>query len=313
VTFTVGASGDLYDKNQRENDANDMEKDQFNPKFGVSWTPLPDTTLRGAVFRTLKRTLITDQTLEPTQVAGFNQFYDDINATEAWHYGAAIDQKFSKNTYCGAEYFYRDLEVPYFLDISIPPAPPDFVLRKVDWEENVGRAYVYWTPRNWVSLRAEYQYEKFDRDEQFAYNIKEVKTHRVPLGINLFHPSGLSFGLKVTYVDQEGQFERQEAAIGDYEPGEDNFYLVDMLINFRLPKRFGFITIAALNIFDETFEYADTDIQNVKKLGKKPIFSQKMSPNSGRQLRRSSSDEENISWLTSEMLLEASTFTTLSL
>jgi hypothetical protein len=43
----------------------------------------PGTTLRAAAFRVLKRTLITDQTLEPTQVAGFNQFFDDANLTEA--------------------------------------------------------------------------------------------------------------------------------------------------------------------------------------------------------------------------------------
>ena len=195
-------------------------------------------------------------------MAGFNQFYDDINTTDAWHYGAAVDQKFSKNTYCGAEFFYRDLEVPYFLDISTPPDPPDFVLRKVDWEEYVGRAYLYWTPQNWLAFKAEYQYENLERDEEFSFNIKKVKTHRVPLGINFFHPSGLNFGLKVTYVDQVGEFERQEAARGDYESGEDNFFLVDMLMSFRFPKRYGFVTIAAQNLFDEEFEYADTDFQN---------------------------------------------------
>ena len=262
VTFTVGASGDFYDKDEKESNDNDLNEDQFNPKFGISWNPVPNTTLRGAAFRTLKRTLITDQTLEPTQVAGFNQFYDDINTTDAWHYGAAIDQKFSKNTYGGAEFFYRDLELPYFLDIATPPDPPDFVLRNVDWEEYVGRAYLYWTPHNWLALRAEYQYEKFLRDEEFAFNIKEVTTHKFPLGLNFFHPSGLSFGLKVTYVDQTGEFERQEAARGDYESGDDNFFLVDALISYRLPKRYGFITIAAMNLFDEEFEYADTDFQN---------------------------------------------------
>jgi Tfp pilus assembly protein PilF len=261
VTVTVGASGDFYDQDEKGSN-NDLDEDQFNPKFGIKWNPAPNTTLRGAVFRTLKRTLITDQTLEPTQVAGFNQFYDDINTTDAWHYGAAVDQKFSKSTYFGAEFFYRDLEVPYFVDISIPPGAPDFELEHSDWEEYVGRAYLYWTPHDWVAVRAEYQYEKFERDEEFAFNIKEVKTHRFPLGINLFHPSGLSFGVKVTYIDQEGEFERQEADRGDYESGDDNFFLVDSQISYRLPKRYGFITAAAMNLFDEEFEYAETDFQN---------------------------------------------------
>ena len=84
---------------------------QFNPKFGLVWNPFPSTTVRAAVFRVLKRTLITDQTLEPTQVAGFNQFFDDINATKSWRYGVAIDQKFSLNVYGGVEFSKRDLTV----------------------------------------------------------------------------------------------------------------------------------------------------------------------------------------------------------
>ncbi len=53
-------------------------------------------------------------------------------------------------------------------------------------------------------------YEDLDRDEDFAVGAKDVKTHYVPLGINFFHPSGLSASLKGTYVDQDGSFERQD-------------------------------------------------------------------------------------------------------
>ena len=86
MTFTLGASGDIFKTQNNETDS----RNQFNPKFGITWNPLPDTTLRAAAFRVLKRVLITDQTLEPTQVAGFNQFYDDINSTASWRYGSAI-------------------------------------------------------------------------------------------------------------------------------------------------------------------------------------------------------------------------------
>ena len=108
MTFTVGASFDFFGAAVRLFGT----KDQFNPKFGITWKPIPGTTLRAAVFRTLKRTLITDQTLEPTQVAGFNQFFDDTNATEAWRYGGAIDQKFTKDLFGGVEFSKRDLKVP---------------------------------------------------------------------------------------------------------------------------------------------------------------------------------------------------------
>ena len=83
-------------------------KSQFNPKLGLAWTLYKNTILRGAVFRVLKRTLITDQTLEPTQVAGFNQFFDELNGTDYWVYGGAIDHKFTQNLYGGVSYTYRE-------------------------------------------------------------------------------------------------------------------------------------------------------------------------------------------------------------
>src|SRR5262249_54444204 len=94
VTFTIGSS---YDAVTGDFPGKDIH--QYNPKFGITWEPIAGTTLRAAAFETLKRTLITDQTLEPTQVAGFNQFFDDPNGTQAWLYGGAIDQKFTQDVF----------------------------------------------------------------------------------------------------------------------------------------------------------------------------------------------------------------------
>ena len=252
LTFTVGGSGDFFDAD--DNDA--QERDQFNPKFGVTWSPFSGTTLRGAAFRTLKRTLVTDQTIEPTQVAGFNQFYDDFNTTDAWRYGGAIDQKFSASLYAGAEYTYRNLSVPYV-------DPDSGNTETVKWEEDIFRGYLFWTPHKWLSFTAEYLYEDFDRDEDFADFAKDVETHSVPLGINFFHPIGISVGLKATYIDQDGEFSTQGAQ-DVYKNGNDNFWLADAAIKYRLPKRYGIFTVGIRNLFDEDFEYYDSDPDNAR-------------------------------------------------
>jgi hypothetical protein len=171
-----------------------LKKDQLNPKFGIVWTPLDGTTVRGAVFRTLKRTLIADQTLEPTQVAGFNQFYDDINATEAWVYGAAVDQKFSQNIYAGAEFSKRVPKVPYFTGYET------LELKEADWKEYLGRAYLYWTPHKWLALGAGYEYEKFKYTDKVNLGAKKVETQSVPLRVSFFHPSGLFSWLQATSI-----------------------------------------------------------------------------------------------------------------
>jgi tetratricopeptide (TPR) repeat protein len=247
VAFTIGGSGDFF---SGDTDAV-KDRNQFNPKFGITWKPLPGTTLRAAAFRTLKRTLITDQTLEPTQVAGFNQFFDENNATKAWRYGGAIDQKFSESIYAGAEYTYRDIETTFI---------PDEV-DQVNWDENIFRAYLLLTPHDWFSLTAEWLWEDLDRDEDFADGAREVETHYVPLGLNFFHPSGLSASLKGTYIDQDGSFERQ-GSIGTFEDGDDNFWVFDASLGYRFPKRFGFFTVGVTNLFDNDFEYFDTDRDN---------------------------------------------------
>ena len=126
VTATLGLSFDSLSGD------GDIDKDHVNPKFGITWTPFAGTTLRGAAFRVLKRTLITDQTLEPTQVAGFNQFFDDFDLTEAWRYGGAIDQKFTKSLFGGVEFSKRDLTVPNsWIEGSLQPGQPGRGLERV--------------------------------------------------------------------------------------------------------------------------------------------------------------------------------------
>ena len=259
VTFTLGLSVDLV----RSDNLEFGDKDQVNPKFGATWQVLPGTTLRAAAFRVLKRTLITDQTLEPTQVAGFNQFYDDFPGTEAWVFGGAIDQKFGRDVFGGVQYAYRDLTVP-FVDFT-DPAAPDGKASEQDWTEQVLRAYLFWTPHPWLALGAQFVWERFDRDTTFESGISgfsEIDTYRVPLRISFFHPSGFGAALTGTYWYQKGRFENFAQPEAGFQSGSDNFWLVDAAISYRLPKRYGFITVGVTNLFDTKFKFFDVDSEN---------------------------------------------------
>ena len=256
VTATLGLSFDSLSGDE------DVDKDQVNPKFGITWTPFAGTTLRAALFRTLKRTLINDQTLELTQVAGFNQLFDDADLTEAWRYGGAIDQKLTKKMFAGMEVSKRDLTVPFtvpFLDVSDDGA--SLVSREANWDEYLGRAYLFWTPHPWLALGADYRFERFDRDERFAAGVRELDTHRVLIGMSLFDPSGLSASLTPTYWNQDGTFE----GFFDHtvvRSGRDDFWTVDAAVGYRLPKRYGIISVGATNLFDEKFKFFEIDVNN---------------------------------------------------
>jgi hypothetical protein len=260
VTVTLGVSASFLDG------TSDLEREQINPKLGLIWNPFPSTILRAAAFRVLNPNLDIAQTIEPTHVAGFNQFFGitfeqgisrrlaDLQGSEVWHYGIAIDQKFSTTIFAGAEFSKRDLEVPVIVIFSSEEEEEEMV-EEVNLEEYLARAYAFWTPHPWLAASAEYQFERFE-GELFGQSA-EIETHRVPLGINFFHPSGFSAEVKATYLNQEGQFVPPFA--GGFGPGADQFWVVDTSIRYRLPNRLGFVTFGVSNLFDKEFQFQETD------------------------------------------------------
>jgi outer membrane receptor protein involved in Fe transport len=264
VTVTLGASYDDLDlDNDTDNTVNgfpvpgsgsNLDVNKFNPKLGISWELAPDTTLRAAAFRAVKRNLISNQTIEPTQVAGFNQFYDDATGTVEKRYGIGLDHDFSLNLSAGVEYSQRDLDVPYL----------DADYEEVDWEERMGRAYLYWTPHQRLAASMEYLYERFSRDSDFTGEIlaTRIRTNRVPLSVNYFHPKGYIASLTATYFDQEGDFNSGPGTLLINQGTttlDDNFWVVDTALGYRLPKRRGLVSVGVSNLFDESFNYVDTD------------------------------------------------------
>jgi hypothetical protein len=233
------------------------EKNQWNPKAGLSFNPTASTTLRGAWFKTLKRTLVTDQTLEPTQLAGFNQFFDDPSATESEVFGLALDQKFGRRAFGGVEYSERDLTIPHLLLQD----GLTWTLSEYPGEERLARGYLFGAVNPRFTLGAEYQYEKFDLDPGLELSFTTVTTHRVPLSVRFFHPSGISAYFGTTWLKQEGEF--RAAIESDYLPGERSFWVIDAAVRYRLPKRYGFLVAGVNNLTDETSGYEALDAKNM--------------------------------------------------
>jgi hypothetical protein len=121
-----------------------------------------------------------------------------------------------------------------------------------------------------VALSGEYRYERFKHEEDVAFFFKKVTTHRVPLGARFFHPSGFGASLRTTYHHQEGDFRRLSGFC--CESGTDDFWLVDAAVSYRLPKRFGLITVGATNLLDKSFRYQETDLTNPSILPDRFVF-----------------------------------------
>jgi len=215
-----------------------LNANYVNPKLGLFWTPTINTTVRLAAFRVIKRPLVTNQTIEPTQVAGFNQFFDDFNGTRAWRYGLAVDQKLSPTVYGGLELSARSLTVPF---PRLESNGADFA----DWDEQLGRGYLYWAPTKALALRAGYEFERIERDLVPSNGFRELKTHRAPLGLSFFHPRGISVRLDPSFVHQLVDFGSGQ------NDDKDTFWVMDAGLSYRLPNRRGILGVTVKNLFDQ--------------------------------------------------------------
>ena len=209
--WTIGVSFDAVDG------LNDKKLNHINPKLGFIWNITSNTLLRAEYFRFLKGPRITDQTIEPTHVAGFNQFFDDITGTESKRYGIALDQKFSPSLFGGLEVSKRDLNVPIQDELQ-------------NWSEELYRAYLNWTPNKRLAIKIEYSFENFDiKSAKNPTTIPETQTHLAPVSVSYFDPTGLFATLGVTYVNQ---------LLNSHTPVHERnqFVSVDTSVGYRFPS-----------------------------------------------------------------------------
>lgn len=238
LVWTFGLSYETYEDT---NAGFDLER--VNPKLGMQWDVTDRFRLRAAFVENIKRQLAVEQTIEPTQVAGFNQFFDDINGTRAQLSGVAIDATLINGLYTGLEFRRRDLT------------------EASEREENNYRGYIHWTIHSNWAFNAEYRFEK----DLAAF---ELETTSVPLEIRYFGPIGLFGQIGSTFVWQD-----IEPGTAPQESASDDFVVVDAAVGYRLPRRLGMISLEIGNIFDDEFRYQDASFKTSDELNVVRAFS----------------------------------------
>lgn len=242
VTWTFGASIDRY----REDD---FDVDKLNPKVGARWAVTPDVSLRAAYFRVVKPPLVANRTLEPTQIAGFNQFFDDINGTASTRWGIGADWALTRTLSVGAEATWREFDEPTTVITGTDTTTTD----TENGDEELHRLYAYWTPfARWAfSTGLSYDKYKINRFEGDPLPEK-VETISLPLTATYFDPGGFFAGAGVSYVHQKvdrlAEFSNQ---------GTSTFAVVDAGVGYRLANRRGIASLSARNLFDTAFQYQD--------------------------------------------------------
>lgn len=245
LTGTVGLSRDEYFVRP-----NEVRK--WSPKLGVVWSPRPEIRLRAATFRSLKKDLVAEQVIEPTQVAGFNQFFDDFNGTPTETLALGAEVWLTPSLQGTAEYARRELSIVSGL-LGVQTVPPQ------EQHETHGTVFLNWlaTPRTSVSVG--WRNETYTSDATIQTNWPSfLRTATVPLSIR--HALTEAWFVKLTAHDVTQKVERAPPASA-LPAGSEHFSVVDASLGYRLPKRMGTISLDVYNLFDRSFLYQDDNFR----------------------------------------------------
>jgi Tfp pilus assembly protein PilF len=260
LALTVGASVDSYKEDNGSVGAK-IDVDEFNPKVGLQWDVTDELTFRAAYFEVVKPPLATNRTIEPTQVAGFNQYYDDANGTASSRYGFGLDYQVTDKLFIGAEATWRELEVPYFFFEN-----GAFRDLETDWDERTHRVYLYALPHPRIPVSVELVYDRFEADSSGLTDVSpiptSVETFSVPVTVRYFDPSGFFAGVRGTYVDQE--VDRDNPSFGE---GNSSFFNLDAMVGYRFPNQRGSLSLEVQNLLDNDFEYQDDAFREFSNRG----------------------------------------------
>jgi len=261
IRVTGGANYSTIDQSPRTFEPfvdRDREDSEWSPRLGIMMYPTSTLTLRAAYFEQLGTASTRDlETLEPSQVSGLQTVYDDNLGAQSENWGMGVDWKMRKSTYVGTEFLHRRIRTPMndaidliTLDTS-GEVTYDIVTQdntEMATEQHVVSYLNQVITRELVgSIEHDWSYTD---DELYDY---QIRTNRLRMGLNYFHPSGLFLFGSTTWRDQNRE------NVGDEgDPSEADFWIVSGGVGWQLPHRHGAVQLAVRNVFDNGFKYEPT-------------------------------------------------------
>jgi outer membrane receptor protein involved in Fe transport len=254
LTVTAGASADALTDEF-------IDAQAVNPKVGLIWQPTARLTLRMAVYETLQGTLTTSPQnpqprLEPVQIAGFSQLVFGGTADASMTRGIALDHALSERLFAGIEVTQRDFD----RTLLLPSNPPESVVQAFATAERSQHAYVYWTPLDQLSVSAQYQHDRLHSAPFDTFGYADMNLKRLPIELHHFAPFGLTTMVRASHVLQTGNFSLAPQPGVEY--GEDQFWVLDASIGYRLRNRRGMLSLHVDNLLDTDFRFQDIDPEN---------------------------------------------------
>ncbi|MGH6916174.1 MAG: TonB-dependent receptor domain-containing protein, partial [Geminicoccaceae bacterium] len=230
----------------------------LTPAVGAIWRPLEALRLRAGAGRTIKRPFVANQTLQPTQVAGFNEQFDDLDGTRADWLGLAAEVRASEAVRFGAEMLLRRLAR------ELAEEEDGVRFHKHDSQrDDRALVYLYWTPTERLAVSAELIGEHYSARERDNPEVLEVRTVSTPLELSYFMPSGWFATLGTAFVAQDVDLPGAEP--GKKRDLDSHGVLVDLAAGYRLPKRRGIVALQLANLLDRRLAFQDESFRTSRE------------------------------------------------
>ncbi len=245
---------------QRINDDNVL-----NPKFGLRYQLTHSNSLRVAYSEGVAGLLTQVSTLEPTQVVGFTQVFDDGDYWKNKLYGLGWDFVGNGSVNAGFEYTFRKTTNSTAFVGQAEVA--DKLL-----EVSAAKFYGYALLTDKVSVSVEAKLEDNDFVIRNAADINLIqqgstvalKTWTIPLKINYVVNSGLTVSATATYINQDVEFYEFVDPVTNFArvPYDSDFWILDMELRYKLARWPLEVAVVAKNLTDRTYQYQDQNFQS---------------------------------------------------
>ncbi len=242
--ITLGFSHD--DLNEQVNSF-----DEVQPKIGFSHRVFDHLTLRFAYTQASGTDPDTPLTLQPTQIAGFAQFFDDSIGSTNEQVAGAID-------YIGNDFILAQFSASHRkTTFSISDLANSFALESTSKLLNVGGLITVF-PKNNVKISVSSDYKRLKNGGLLigpdTPNLPlELETLVLPISASYFSSFGTSFEVRGTYVRQELQL----SPLSTISDNTEDFFTLDLEVTHRFRAGRGEISIGVKNLLGADFRYQD--------------------------------------------------------
>ena len=251
VTENISIEGGLSFDNFFVRDSVDEER--VNPKLGAIVEPIEGLRFRAAALRSLKRDLSLDQTIEPTTVAGFNQFFDYANGSRVDLVGGGVEYELSSRATVGAVATVAQVDEPR-IDLD------EVETFKID--DNTFGGYLHLVPTDQLALSIAPSFSHIETkpigDDLDVPD--DVETFSVPTRLSFFSPTGFFAHVSANYINQD-----VSRSAGAFKAtGTDDEIFLGAGVGYRLPQRRGIVSFEVKNLLDREMQFQDLNFINAR-------------------------------------------------